>query len=240
MSGALRVAVLDALNAIGRAPSVLKVGEQVRRFGEAYGFSRYLCSAPPRPDEDPDEHLLFHNWPQEWFDRYVSRNYVERDPMVRTLLSSLHPFTWDEALERGRYSSKDLEIVHEARAWGMCKGFVVPIYGLGGQAHAVTLAGRDPRLDPQARAELHLVAMYAYGRAKQIKRRRDPPIPLTRRQAEVLQWAALGKSDWEVGEVLGLSSSTVHKHVEAAKRRFGVATRVQAILGALKHGHIKA
>ena len=68
---------------------------------------------------------------------------------------------------------------------------------------------------------------------------RGRPVRLTPRQMEVLQWVALGKSDWEIGRVLGLSESTVHKHVEAAKRNFSVGTRTQAIVAALRQGSIQ-
>jgi LuxR family quorum-sensing system transcriptional regulator CciR len=44
---------------------------------------------------------------------------------------------------------------------------------------------------------------------------------------------AQGKSDWEIGRLLGISDSTVHKHIEDAKRRFGVCTRIQLVVQAL-------
>ncbi len=44
---------------------------------------------------------------------------------------------------------------------------------------------------------------------------------------------AQGKSDWDVARILGLSPDTVHDHVEAAKRKYGVATRTQLVVRAL-------
>jgi DNA-binding CsgD family transcriptional regulator len=49
---------------------------------------------------------------------------------------------------------------------------------------------------------------------------------LTPRQRDCVVLVAQGKSDWEIGQVLGISESTVHKHIEDAKRRFSVSTRV--------------
>ena len=43
----------------------------------------------------------------------------------------------------------------------------------------------------------------------------------------------MGKSDWEIGKLLGISESTVHKHIEDAKRRFGVSTRIQLVVRSL-------
>lgn len=127
----------------------------------------------------------------------------------------------------------------EAADMGMRDGFVVPIYGIGGQVHAVTMAGRAPQLNDQGRAELHLISIYAYARAKQLKRRSGvPPISLRRREQQVIQWAAAGKTDWEIARILGISESAAHKHIENIKRRMGVGTRVQAIVEAIRQGQI--
>jgi LuxR family quorum-sensing system transcriptional regulator CciR len=56
---------------------------------------------------------------------------------------------------------------------------------------------------------------------------------LTPRQRDCVALVAQGKSDWEIGQVLGISESTVHKHIEDAKRRFGVSTRVQLVVRSL-------
>ena len=56
---------------------------------------------------------------------------------------------------------------------------------------------------------------------------------LTPRQRDCVVLAAQGKSDWEIGQLLGISESTVHKHIEDAKRRFGVSTRIQLVVRSL-------
>lgn len=57
-----------------------------------------------------------------------------------------------------------------------------------------------------------------------------PAISLTSREAEIARWMAAGKSDWEIGQILRISSKTVNFHAENIKRKCGVATRVQAIM----------
>ena len=61
---------------------------------------------------------------------------------------------------------------------------------------------------------------------------------VTPREAQVLAWIAAGKSDWEIGRILDISAKTVNFHVERAKRKFGVATRIQAVLAAMRKGVI--
>jgi len=63
-------------------------------------------------------------------------------------------------------------------------------------------------------------------------------LPVTRRESQVLGWIAAGKSDWAIGRILNISGKTVNFHVENAKRKFGVGTRVQAVVAALREGMI--
>lgn len=54
------------------------------------------------------------------------------------------------------------------------------------------------------------------------------PLGLTRRQIEVLHWVTLGKTNADVGAILGLSSRTVQKHLDHIFKKLGVETRVAA------------
>ena len=62
---------------------------------------------------------------------------------------------------------------------------------------------------------------------------------MTARESEVLGWVAAGKSDWAIGQILHISGKTVNFHVENAKRKLGVGTRLQAVLEAVRCGIIQ-
>lgn len=67
-----------------------------------------------------------------------------------------------------------------------------------------------------------------------------PPLAtaLSPRQIECVALVAQGKSDWEIGQILGLSRDTVHEYVEAARQRYGVRRRTQLVLWAVRDGHL--
>jgi DNA-binding CsgD family transcriptional regulator len=65
-----------------------------------------------------------------------------------------------------------------------------------------------------------------------------PAARVTARESEILVWVAAGKSDWAIGQILQISGKTVNFHVENAKRKLGVGTRVQAVLMAMRSGLI--
>jgi DNA-binding NarL/FixJ family response regulator len=73
-----------------------------------------------------------------------------------------------------------------------------------------------------------------------LEERGSPPGPaalmalgLTPREAEVLYWLAQGKSNPDIGTILGANVRTVHKHVEHIFQKLGLETRHAATLAAL-------
>jgi DNA-binding NarL/FixJ family response regulator len=57
---------------------------------------------------------------------------------------------------------------------------------------------------------------------------------LSAREAEILLWVAQGKSNFEVGVILGISAATVKKHLEHIYKKLGVEGRNAATLRALE------
>jgi DNA-binding CsgD family transcriptional regulator len=58
-------------------------------------------------------------------------------------------------------------------------------------------------------------------------------LPLTRRESEILAYVAVGKTNREIGVILGISSRTVSKHVEHILETLDVETRTAAAATAL-------
>lgn len=60
---------------------------------------------------------------------------------------------------------------------------------------------------------------------------------LTPREIEVLSWLAKGKTNRDIGDILGMSHRTVNKHLEHIFEKLGVETRAAA--AALATGHLQ-
>jgi DNA-binding CsgD family transcriptional regulator len=67
---------------------------------------------------------------------------------------------------------------------------------------------------------------------------RGRTLDLTPREIQILEWIASGKSDWQIGVILDISNKTVNYHAENLKRKYGVATRIQVVVAAMREGHI--
>lgn len=53
------------------------------------------------------------------------------------------------------------------------------------------------------------------------------------REAEILKWIQLGKTNWEIGEIMGLSERTIKTYIERILKKLGVANRTHAVSKAL-------
>jgi DNA-binding response OmpR family regulator len=58
---------------------------------------------------------------------------------------------------------------------------------------------------------------------------------LTPRETEVLSWLAKGKTNRDIGDILGMSHRTVNKHLEHIFEKLGVETRAAAAALATRH-----
>ena len=63
---------------------------------------------------------------------------------------------------------------------------------------------------------------------------------LTRRQAQCLHWASLGKTDAETSDILSISHAAVRYHIQSAIDRLDCVNRTQAVFRAGQFGYIGA
>ena len=66
-------------------------------------------------------------------------------------------------------------------------------------------------------------------------RTRPKDVGLTRRQVDVLDLVIKGKTNREIGVLLGLTEGTVKLHVTAVLKALGVKSRTQALVAATRH-----
>jgi DNA-binding CsgD family transcriptional regulator len=108
-------------------------------------------------------------------------------------------------------------------------GVIVPVYDDGRLAWFTGFIGRSPDLSGRTLSILGAAAHAAYDRFCELLNAKHDTSPLTRRESDCLAWVAQGKTDQETGIILGISARTVRFHIENAKKKLGVATRIQAV-----------
>jgi LuxR family transcriptional regulator, activator of conjugal transfer of Ti plasmids len=62
---------------------------------------------------------------------------------------------------------------------------------------------------------------------------------LSDREKECLSWTALGKSSWSIGQILGISESTVNFHIKNVMKKLKTNSRTAAAVKAMSLGLIE-
>ncbi len=183
-----------------------------------------------------DEPRLISTYPTKWTDHYLRNHYERVDPVIVGSLTISEPFEWGLGIGPKPLSKSQNSLLDEAAEFGIRCGFTVPVHDPRGPVAAITFAADERRPAFQRCIEhnrhvLQLMAMYFHAHA----RRRLAPdrvvdgVALSPREFECLEWAAQGKSAWEIGRLLNISRRTAAFHLDNAKTKFGVRTICQAV-----------
>jgi LuxR family quorum sensing-dependent transcriptional regulator len=224
------IEALEAHTKVSDAMDALAAG-----FGR-FGFETIIVTGLPNPEQRFSQMVLAKRWPVEWFKIYTENNYDRVDPVVRMCRQSINPFEWSEAPFDPALEPGAAEVMNRATDHGMSRGFIIPIHGLGGYQAAISLGGVHLDLIPRSKPALHLMAMYGFERIRRLVDSKPAPATrLTAREREAMSWAALGKSAWEIGEILHIAQRTAEEHLAAAARKLGAVNRTHAVAIAIRH-----
>jgi DNA-binding CsgD family transcriptional regulator len=227
--------VLDLIDRLNRASAVPEAVASMREVLARFGFDFFCLHSMPRPDQPFDEVTHAIQVPDEWIKLYLQQQYAQVDPSIRYGRKTSFPFEWKSAPFNPEEEPRAVEFVQRVTDFGLLEGLCVPIHGSSGSEGGLWMGGRRPDLDPRSVALLHLVAIYAFEHVRRLSYAHQAPKPLlTTREQEVLTWIAMGKSAWEIGEILGIAKRTVDEHAQTAFRKLNAVNRAQAIAIALR------
>ena len=222
---------IDGLASGSDAESLRKV---LSEAGAALDLTCFAYLSLPSRRGDPPK--LISTYPMAWTDHYLRERYERVDPVIVEALASPEPFEWGQEFASQRLSKAQYALLDEAAQFGIRCGFTVPIHDPRGPIAAVTFATDERRPQFQRcierhRAVLQLMAMYfhAHARRRLSVDRVVDGIALSPREFECLQWAAGGKSAWEIGRILSISRRTAAFHLDNAKTKLGVHSICQAV-----------
>ena len=128
-------------------------------------------------------------------------------------------------------------ILNEAAECGLRKGLTIPIHSPGALPASCSLVPGPDGIDPLIVPDLQLMAFHAHEEARlRATGETRKPVVLTKRQKECLALAARGKSDPLIADILGIKTATAKHTIEHARARYGVSSRIQAIMFAYLDG----
>jgi LuxR family transcriptional regulator, quorum-sensing system regulator CinR len=165
-----------------------------------------------------------------WVARYLLRGYAKVDPILREGLIRQLPFDWREV----EVPSAAHDFLHDAQEHGVgANGYSIPIVDKKRRA-LFSLNSRKPanewsKIVQAYREEWLDLAFLIHRKAVFDLHGEHDPIPqLGRREKECLHWAALGKTNDEIAEILGLSMHTTQRYLMSARHKLGAASTTSA------------
>lgn len=199
----------------------------------------------------PDTALT--NYPAPVVSTYrENRWHCGSDPLIEAIHRRQRSLSWDLGSLTARARSLDAmqrHVIECRQDLGACTGVSAPAYARRGDAfeYAIVSFSRDRPMSEVAKRHheprVQLFAAYFLSVAQHIfvaPRPKAVPtdVALTPRERDCLSWAAGGKSSWEIGQVLGITTATVNFHLGNAAIKLGVRGRTCAVAQAIRLGLI--
>ncbi len=224
-----------------QARTVADIQTAFMREVRALGFSHAACASHVDPLRPPIGAVMMVDYPRIWLERFSAQRYAERDPVFDAARRQALPFQWSDKRFRMDLDDDQIAILEEAADIGLSDGFTIPIHAPNALPASCSLAIGPDGVDPLNVRQAHWYAVYAHETARGLFIKEQPPKRpiLSRRERQCLQLIAQGKDDYAVSVILGISEHTAHNTIRRAMRKYGVATRVQAFVRALRDGEIR-
>jgi DNA-binding CsgD family transcriptional regulator len=188
-------------------------------------------------------------WEQSFIDLWGDKYLNLTDPVGQTCRFATRPFIWYSGSAWEKWPSLTAgqrRTLGLLRRHGIHCGIAVPVHRPRGRVAWIALVHDRERGDLAELLRLHSGQFMLFGSyfmdlvyQNQGKDPDDAELTmLSERELECLTLVARGKTDLEIGEIMGRSPTTARFHVEKAVKKLGATTRTQAAAMASQLGII--
>lgn len=218
------------------------VGEVFSDMIRPFGFFGASASELRHTPEGRIRDFSFVTWPNQWREHYENCGYPPHDPIPLLAWLNWRPFDLGDAFADCEKAGARQAFKEWVAQLGVADVFAVPLHFPGGDAGlCVSVASRKLE-SPKERHALHFASIHALMRCRELIHAGGHSgvmkCPLSARELECLRWVLQGKSDRDIGQILQISPTTAHFHIENVKNKLNVRTRIQAASLAMSRGYI--
>lgn len=184
--------------------------------------------------------LRIDNYPEDWVEELVSGGYAADDPVHLASRRTNVGFGWSELGKLIKLDRRHTNILARSRHFGLGSGLTVPANVPGEPSASCSFAVREGSELPAARFRCaELIGAHALCAARRLRPASAPPRPhLSRRELQCLRLVALGKTDWAIARILGLSPHTAQQYVKRARAAYDTVSRTQLVVYGLRDAWI--
>jgi LuxR family quorum-sensing system transcriptional regulator CciR len=218
--------------------------ETMREVTRLLGFDQFALGHHVDLVRPPSNAIRLTNYDPSWINETLGESFFLDDPVHAVSAKIVRPFHWAELSDHIRVTDYHLKILSRARSFGLVDGITAPVHLPGEYEGSCSFATRDfSNVHPLGLALSHTAATFAFEGARRLMRLKDgkraDPVPdFTARQREMLILVGRGKTDAEIGDLMGVSARMAHKHVESGRLAYGNAQRTLMVIRAVFDGVI--
>lgn len=196
--------------------------------------------------------------PADWVVNYAIKNYFDIDPLFHQKWSdpqAARSVSIAEIYHVKQSTTSLQDFVDDMRSHKFGKIYIMVTQRLNGNGDAHTIFAFDSAKSPnsmsaaelirllekdllQAAAQVHEAVLSAITDHSAQKKEVQSLVTLTPREIDCLKWAARGKTDGEIAEILSIARWTVVTYLQNAKIKLGCANRTSAVAVAMSLGII--
>jgi LuxR family transcriptional regulator, quorum-sensing system regulator CciR len=184
--------------------------------------------------------LRIDNYPEAWVEEIVVRDYAADDPVHLASRRTNAGFRWCDIGSLIRIERRHADILERSRRFGLGSGMTVPANVPGEPSASCSFVVRAGLELPAARLHCaELIGAHALSAARRLRPEAPRQRPhLSRRELQCLRLVALGKTDWEIAQILGLSPHTTSQYVKSARAAYDTVSRTQLVVHGLRDAWI--
>ena len=219
-----------------------EVGDAFSDMIRPFGFFGASASELRHTPEGRVRAFAFVTWPCRRCEQYEGCGSPRHDPILGLAWLDWRPFDLNDTFAGCRSIQQRRALDAWVEQHSIADIFVVPEHFPGGEV-GLCVCATVRKLDrPSERRALHFTSLHILWRCRQLVQGRDgaapKKCPLSAREIECMRWAIEGKSDTDIGQIVGISPATAHFHIENVKKKLGVRTRVQATQIVVLRGYV--
>lgn len=216
--------------------SLAEIWTNVKEYAERLGYSYVVAVDAARIPKGLQHAAIYTDASREMI-AAIDRDIVyQQHPLVKQAQSTCVPFLVSDLLNHPNHAgARWTELISDPIKQG--DGLMIPIYRDKSLIALTSFGGYKPDTSIVARSMLQVLSYAAVERAFELRTADLPPPAaqlLTARETQCLRMVAQGHVDIEIGKALDISPRTVRFHIDSAKTKLGVTTRIQAVAKALR------
>jgi DNA-binding CsgD family transcriptional regulator len=234
----------EEMRQLNDANSVQELFDRWTALAQSYGAISSSYHFTPALHSQLDERsvVILNGYSDAWSRLYDDPIFRKHDPVPDYVMRTGRATSWKAAIKNQKLTPEQVNFVAVMREHGLKDGIGIPLFGPNGrEAYASMSIGRTiTDADSDLIHDMVALGQVAHRRATMlIARDFATRVDLTKRETEVLQWMARGKSNTEIGAVLEISPSTVDSFARKIFAKLGVNDRISATLEGIARGLVR-